>query len=163
MFCNEAILKTETETSLPLYLFIYLFFPLDCVWPWDRLLCLSQGGVTISGRQSTAWLTRQYFLLCLKIILTVCTVCHSLQARKAIIYILNQPPLGASTIELSQQYPGQYISNESDTSLIMKLCLSLALTFISHKKLHFCSINYTSLSIYLYLCKLDSNDSDLIK
>lgn len=66
-------------------------------------------------------------LFWLKIIFTVCTVCHSLQARKAIIYIFNQPllspppPSGALTMELSQRYPGRYISNESGIPLIIKL------------------------------------------
>lgn len=66
-------------------------------------------------------------------------------------------------MELSEQYPGQYINNESGISLIIKLCLSLTLTFISHIKVTLLYINYTYLSIYPYLCKLDSNDSDLIK
>lgn len=60
----------------------------------------------------------------------------------------------------SQQYPRQqYINKESGISLVIKLCLSLALTFISHIKVGVCSTSYTYLSISLYLCKFDSNSS----
>lgn len=84
-------LKGRGDVFPSAFLFIY-FFLLTVFDRGTDLLCLSQGGVTVSRRQSTEWLSMQYFMFCLKIIFTVSTVCHSLQASKAIIYIFNQYP-----------------------------------------------------------------------
>lgn len=84
-------LKWRRDVFPSTFLFIY-FFLLTVFDHGTDLLCLSQGGLTVSRRQSTEWLSMQYFMFGLKIIFTVSTVCHSRQASKAIIYIFNQPP-----------------------------------------------------------------------
>lgn len=99
LFEDWGDLKTSTIFFLFIFFFSF-FFPLTFghVWPQDRPLGQTTGtdpGRSCCLREAEYQMTQQAipFLFWLKIIFTVCTVCHSLQARKAIIYIFNQPLL----------------------------------------------------------------------